>query len=114
MMETSNVPIYLRPGATDGRKAITGLVGIIQNEMNLDVLEGGLFIFCSKSKTTIKCVLWDGTGFWLIQKSLVGFTFAYPKKNEDVMKIRSEQLGQLLEGIDVFRKFVPWANVKFT
>lgn len=114
MMNPSNVPIFLRPGFTDGRKAIAGLVGIIQNQMKMDVLEGGLFIFCSKSKATIKCVLWDGTGFWLVQKFLVGYTFAWPKSDEDVMKITPEQLGQLLEGIDVFRKFVPWAEVKFS
>lgn len=26
----------------------------------MDVLQGGLFIFCSKAKTSIKCILWDG------------------------------------------------------
>jgi hypothetical protein len=68
MMDVGDVPIYLRPGFTDGRKAIDGLVGVIQEQMKMDVLQGGLFIFCSKAKTTIKCILWDGTGFWYIHK----------------------------------------------
>lgn len=114
MMDVGDVPIYLRPGFTDGRKAIDGLVGVIQEQMKMDVLQGGLFIFCSKAKTTIKCILWDGTGFWYIQKRLVGFTFAWPRDEDEVMKITSRQLGQLLDGIDVFRKFVPWADVKIS
>lgn len=114
MIEVGEVPIFLRPGATDGRKAIDGLVGIIQGQMKMDVLQGGLFIFCSKAKTSIKCIIWDGTGFWLIQKRLVGFTFAWPRTEGEVMKVTSEQLGQLLDGIDVFRKFVPWADVKIS
>jgi transposase len=114
MMDVGDVPIYLRPGFTDGRKAIDGLVGVIQEQMKMDVLQGGLFIFCSKAKTSIKCILWDGTGFWNIQKRLVGFTFAWPRDEGEVMKITSQQLGQLLDGIDVFRKFVPWADVKIS
>jgi transposase len=57
MFDTGSLPIYVRPGFTDGRKSIDGLVGVIQNQMQLDVLQGGLFIFCSKARTTIKCVL---------------------------------------------------------
>jgi hypothetical protein len=30
------------------------------------------------------------------------------------MRITSQQLGQLLDGLDVFRKFVPWADVKIS
>lgn len=33
MIEVGEVPIFLRPGATDGRKAIDGLFGIIQGQM---------------------------------------------------------------------------------
>ena len=47
MFDTGNLPIYIRPRYTDGRKSIDGLVGVIQNQMQLDVLQGGLFIFCS-------------------------------------------------------------------
>jgi hypothetical protein len=36
MMDVGDVPIYLRPGYTDGRKAIDGLVGIIQEQMKME------------------------------------------------------------------------------
>jgi hypothetical protein len=52
----------------------------------------------------------DGTGFWNIQKKLVGYTFACPRTEGEVMKVTSQQL----DGIDVFRKFVPWADVKIS
>ena len=38
MLDVGEVPIYLRPGFTDGRKAIDGLVGVIQEQMKMDVL----------------------------------------------------------------------------
>jgi transposase len=112
MFDTGNLPIYIRPGFTDGRKSIDGLVGVIHNQMKLDVLQGGLFIFCSKARTTIKCILWDRIGFWMIQKRLVGYTFAWPNTEEEAMKISAEELQMLLQGIDVFRRFIPWADVK--
>ena len=39
-MDVGDVPIYLRPGFTDRRKAIDGLVGVIQEQMKMDVLQG--------------------------------------------------------------------------
>jgi transposase len=99
MMDVGDVPICLRPGYIDGRKTIDGLMGIIQEQMKMDVLQGGLFIFCSKAKTTIRCILWDGTGFWNIQKKLVGYTFAWPRTEGEVMKVTSPRGSSLSKGM---------------
>ena len=42
--------IYVRPGATDLRKGVSGLCSIIGNEMNLDALCGSAFLFCNKTQ----------------------------------------------------------------
>ena len=48
--------LYVRPGSTDLRKGVTGLLAIIENEMHLDAL--------------LKIIFWNKTGFWLAQKDL--------------------------------------------
>ena len=66
----SETKIYVRPGATDLRKGVSGLCAIIENEMNLDALCGSAFLFCNKSHKLLKVIFWDKTGFWLAQKRL--------------------------------------------
>ncbi|MFA6891288.1 MAG: IS66 family insertion sequence element accessory protein TnpB [Sphaerochaetaceae bacterium] len=111
MFDATDMPVYVRPGKTDGRKSIDGLVGIIRDGMRMDVLKGGLFIFCNKARTTIKCISWDKTGFLLIQKKLLGYTFAWPQTEEAAKEISGEEFLQFLNGADVFRHFTPWEDV---
>lgn len=60
--------IYLAPGATDLRKSIDGCSNIVQYQMFLDSFSPSIFIFCNRTKTTIKVLEWDGNGFWLHTK----------------------------------------------
>ena len=57
--------IYIRPGATDLRKGVGGLLAVIENEMKLDALTDSVFLFCNKSHKLLKLIFWDKTGFWL-------------------------------------------------
>lgn len=74
--------IYVRPGATDLRKGVSGLCSIIGNEMNLDALCGSAFLFCNKTYKLLKVIFWDKTGFWLAQKRLEKSTWPWPMKEE--------------------------------
>ena len=62
--------IYLVTGYTDLRKGIDGHATLIQNAFNQNVFEGSLYIFCNKQRDKVKCLYWDGTGFWLLYKRL--------------------------------------------
>ena len=46
--------LYVRPGSTDLRKGVTGLLAIIENEMHLDALSNSVFFFCNKSHKLLK------------------------------------------------------------
>ena len=59
--------LYVRPGSTDLRKGVTGLLAIIENEMHLDALSNSVFFFCNKSHKLLKIIFWNKTGFWLAQ-----------------------------------------------
>ncbi|WP_320120849.1 IS66 family insertion sequence element accessory protein TnpB [uncultured Sphaerochaeta sp.] len=113
MLDMSGIPIYLLPGYSDLRRGINGFVSVITNIMEMDVTLGGLYIFCGRRRDSIKCVMWDKTGFLLLQKKLVGgYTFAWPNSEERVKEISGEDLLAMLDGIDIFRRFTPWENVR--
>ena len=100
MSNFSGVEIYVRPGATDMRKAINGLSIIVAEEMELDPLSGMVFLFCNRYRRIMKALLWDRNGFWLVQKKLERDRFPWPQTEESAKKITGEQLRMLLDGID--------------
>ena len=71
IIDISKVRIFVKPGPTDFRKQINGLSIIVQEEMELDPLNGNLYIFCNKSRNRLKILYWDKTGFamWLLCKA---------------------------------------------
>lgn len=99
----SNTRIFIKPGATDLRKAATGLSYIVRDEMNLKVLDDSVFLFCNKSRKLLKLLCWDRTGFWLAQKRLEHERWPWPKTSEEAQEISQENILLLLKGIDFWR-----------
>lgn len=62
--------IYVQSGATDPKKGVGGLLAVKENEMKLDALTDGVFLFCNKSHKLLKLIFWDKTGFWFVQERL--------------------------------------------
>lgn len=107
MLDLSKIEnIYLAPGATDLRKSIDGCSNIVQYQMFLDPFSPSIFIFCNRTKTTIKVLEWDGNGFWLHAKKLIGKDrFRWPKSKEEAsMLIDKRQLSWLLDGLEIEQK----------
>ncbi|AEV29446.1 transposase [Sphaerochaeta pleomorpha str. Grapes] len=102
-MEFSIRNCYLRPGFTDLRNGMNGLMRVAMSEMELDPLGGDLFLFCGRDRHTVKMLWWSGDGFWLLQKRLNNLTFAWPKSGLEALEISETQLSMLLQGIDFWR-----------
>lgn len=100
--DLSNYKIYLRPGITDMRKSILTLGILVENQMKLDTLDSGLFVFCSRSRKIIKALYWYRNGFCLWQKKLAKHKFPWPKDEVAVREISQKELEQLLSGIAFF------------
>ena len=97
-----NVPIYLHRLPVDFRKAINGLIVIVEQEMQLPLFENSLFVFCNKRCTQLKVLYWDQTGFVLWQKRLEKHKFKWPKRWSDkVISLNHEQWLWLLRGFDL-------------
>jgi transposase len=99
--------IFIRPGHTDLRKGVRGLVVLVQERMGTDPLDGSVYMFCNKGRELIKAVWWDKTGFWLCQKRLEKDKFPWPLTAEAAREISGEQLRMLLSGIDFWKAHKP-------
>lgn len=96
--------VYLHRDPVDFRKAINGLVLIIEHEMTLSPYADALFLFCNKQCDKMKIVWWDQTGFCLWYKRLEQSKFKWPRKLDDeVVELSEEQLHWLLRGFDITR-----------
>ena len=98
--------LYIRPGVTDMRKGATGLAYIVQNEMQLRPFDKAVFVFCGRSRKTIKAIVWDRNGWVeLIKRLECNQTFRWPTSTEEATRISVDQLVGLLKGNDVWRSF---------
>ena len=102
-IDFENTRLYVRPGATDLRKGVSGLLTIIENDMHLNALDESVFLFCNKSHKLLKLIFWDKTGFWLAQKRLERNTWPWPENTKEAREITHRQLEMLLSGIDFWR-----------
>nr|WP_248298791.1 IS66 family insertion sequence element accessory protein TnpB [Vibrio parahaemolyticus] len=62
--------IYLYRESVDFRKSINGLAAIIENDTDLPLGSGALFLFTNKQRDKVKVLYWDKTGFALWYKRL--------------------------------------------
>jgi len=113
-VDLSKVRIFIRPGGTDLRKAVNGLTGIIENQMNGETFSGNIYLFCNRERKLLKAVWWERNGFWLSQKRLEKDKFPWPETSEEALELNGEELTMLLEGIDFFKKHKPLYYKKVT
>ena len=94
--------IYLYRHGVDMRKAINGLVGIVEGEMHLDPFSAKLFIFCNNARTIIKMLAWDGNGFVLLIKRIEKARFKWPTHLPlDCVQLNAQQVSWLIDGYDL-------------
>ena len=61
---------YLRPEPTDLRLGYEGLTQLARTQLTPELLGGRVFAFCNQSRTRLKLLTHDGTGWWLCSKRL--------------------------------------------
>jgi len=102
VIDLSKIKIFLKPGATDMRKAINGLSGMVRNELGEDPFSGNLFLFLSRSRDNMKALYWDRNGYCLWQKRLEKHKFPWPNNDSKCWSLTKDELLMLLRGIDFF------------
>ena len=103
MLSLNSYQLYLYAHSCDMRKGIDGLSGLVRNEMDLDPLNGSIYIFFNKPRNLVKLLKWDTTGFAIFYKRLSRGSFCkYPFKTKgNCCQIGRDELTCILEGIEL-------------
>lgn len=96
-----NNRFYLRSKPTDLRKGFNTLVGCVNNGINLNPVDGSVYIFVNKSRNTLKLLHWERGGFVIYHKRLESGRVSNTIFKYDALftPIRWDELVLLLEGI---------------
>ncbi len=95
---TPHMRILVAVKPVDFRKGIDGLAALCRQELESDPLGGTMFVFCSRRRHAIKCLIYDGQGYWLAQKRLSSGRFVGWPQGDDRSPLRldAHQLHLLL------------------
>jgi transposase len=94
---TPHMKILVAVEPVDFRRGIDGLAAVCRERLDSDPMTGALFVFISRRRTAIKCLVYDSQGFWLAQKRLSKGTFAgWPKAEGTSLRWDPLQLQALL------------------
>jgi transposase len=99
---TPHMRILVAIEPADFRRGIDGLARQCRDELSEDPFAGCLFVFRNRRGTSIKCLVYDGSGFWLCQKRLsVGRFGFWPRDGEGgVKRLEAHQVQLLMSGGD--------------
>jgi transposase len=92
------VQVHIAHEAVDMRKSYDGLSGCVELLLNADPLSGHLFVFFNRSRTQVKILVWDRSGYCIYGKRLEQGRFSVPQTDAVADFAR---LLLVLEGIDL-------------
>ena len=103
MLALNSYRIFLYTGVCDLRKGFDGMTGVVRNKMQLDPMNGAIYVFFNKRRNLIKLLVWDTTGFAIYYKRLSKGTFG--QFNAELQSashdVKREDLLCVLEGINL-------------
>ena len=85
------------------RKSFYTLSGLVRQSMNLDPLNGALFVFKNKANNSLKILYFDGDGFVIWYKKLTKGTFKFPDLEKQTcagIEVDPSTLRLILDGIE--------------
>jgi len=98
---TASTKILIATEPADFRRGIDGLCAVCRLQLSKDPRAGTVFVFINRSKTMVRALTYDGSGFWLMTKRLSTGKFQrWPRSNTPVTAMLATQLRQLLSGSD--------------
>lgn len=94
---TPHMKILVAVEPVDFRRGIDALAALCRQTLGSDPMSGTLFVFISRRRHAIKCLVYDSQGFWLCQKRLStgGFT-GWPRTDGTSLRWDPLQLQALL------------------
>ncbi|MFC3123057.1 IS66 family insertion sequence element accessory protein TnpB [Agaribacter flavus] len=93
--------VYLYPKTVDFRKQFNGLALIVEQELDVTLMSGALFVFTNRTRKRLKILYWDSTGLAMWSKRLEKETFKWPNSKQASFCLTEQQLNGLLGGFDI-------------
>ena len=94
--------IYIVCGYTDLRYGIDSLAATIERKYRMNLfVPNTLFLFCGRSASKIKGLLWEGDGFLLLYKRVESGHFTWPRSSDDLRSMSAEQFHWLMQGFAI-------------
>lgn len=94
--------VYLVCGYTDLRYGIDSLAATIEQKYRMNLfVPNTLFLFCGRSSSRIKGLLWEGDGFLLLYKRVEEGRFSWPRNSNELRDINAEQFAWLMKGFSI-------------
>lgn len=84
----------------DMRCGIDRLSALVLNASVAGVTPHTAYLFCNRSGTRLKVLVWDGLGFWLCARRLERGRFVLPASDVDAVELSAEQFAWLAAGVD--------------
>ncbi len=99
--------IFLCKEPTDMRSSYDSLFNRAKTVLNKDPFSGHLFLFINRSRTSCKCLYYDGTGLVIISKRLEAGRFSrinslYKKE----ISLTEAEFGLFFEGSNLEKRFI--------
>lgn len=89
--------IFISLDPVDFRCGIDRLGAICQQLFEVDPRQGAIYVFCNRSRRSIKLLFHDSTGFWLCHKRLSQGRFeGWPQTFKEALAITARELMVLL------------------
>ena len=109
---TPHMRILVALEPVDFRKGIDGLAALCRQALHTDPMTGTLFVFISRRRHAIKCLVYDSQGFWLAQKRLSQGRFSgWPQGEGSSLRWDPLQLHSLLWNGDPSKSVAVWKPV---
>jgi transposase len=94
---TDKHKVFLAIHKIDFRTRLEGTLAICRHQLELDPQSGHVFVFRNRKATTIRLIIYDQGGFWLMEKRLSKGSFRYwPQGPYATCELTATQLMQLL------------------
>lgn len=63
--------VYIVCGRTDMRKGIRELAALVQQNYQMDPTDSSLFLFCGKSRSQLKALLWEPGWLHSVEQAVI-------------------------------------------
>ena len=96
---TSQSRIFIATEPADFRQGIDGLAAVCKQKLSSEPRSGAIFVFINRSRTMVRALTYDGSGFWLMTKRLSKGKFQdWPRPNSSIQPMLAMQLRHILSG----------------